>query len=194
MMTYWHISPLRAVLIEQLFVLNFLNFLGGVGAIIFSPIFSCFFPQKSLDASSSRFFGPVKITNCDRTPPYLDTYKIHKSRKSGTSGKKVSPIRTAVTTAETCCMIYMIASTAEEIGDTVVLECESYARYWNGIRIHITRGASPRRADARLGFADGPNYRGCRQIEAVNATLLPRGTLKLNRVWTKRKKHCNQIQ
>ena len=50
-----------------------------------------------------------------------------------------------------------------------------------------TRGASPRRADARLGSAHARNYRGCRQIEAVNATVLPRGTLKINIVWSKRK-------
>ena len=38
------------------------------------------------------------------------------------------------------------------------------------------RGASPWRDDARLGSAHSRNYRGCRQIEAINATVLPRGT------------------
>ena len=33
----------------------------------------------------------------------------------------------------------------------------------------VTRGASPRRADARLSSAHARSYRGCRQIEAVNA-------------------------
>ena len=42
------------------------------------------------------------------------------------------------------------------------------------------RRERPRRADARLGSAYAHNYRGCRQIEAVNATqsaVLPRGTI-----------------
>ena len=52
-----------------------------------------------------------------------------------------------------------------------------------------TKGAQPRRADARLGSAHARNYRGCtrRQIEAVNATILPRGTQKINRFGIKRK-------
>ena len=36
--------------------------------------------------------------------------------------------------------------------------------------INNTRGALPRRADARVGFAHARNYQGCRQIEAVNTT------------------------
>ena len=35
----------------------------------------------------------------------------------------------------------------------------------------ITRGASPRRADARLGSTRALNYRASRQIEAVNASV-----------------------
>ena len=42
-----------------------------------------------------------------------------------------------------------------------------------------TRVDSPRRADARLGSAYARNYGGCRQIEAENATAMPRGIFKL---------------
>ena len=46
-----------------------------------------------------------------------------------------------------------------------------------------TRNTAPRRADARFGSAHARNDRGRRQIEAVNATALPRGTpLKISRV------------
>ena len=45
----------------------------------------------------------------------------------------------------------------------------------------IHKGASPWRADARLGYAHARSDR-CRQIEAVNATALPRGTSKMNRL------------
>ena len=45
--------------------------------------------------------------------------------------------------------------------------------------LNNTRGASPRRDDARFCSAHARNYRGCRQIEAVNVTqyVLPRGTI-----------------
>ena len=54
----------------------------------------------------------------------------------------------------------------------------------SSIYIPGTRGASPRWADARLGSAHARNYRGCiiGKIEGVNATVLPRSTLKKNRV------------
>ena len=57
-------------------------------------------------------------------------------------------------------------------------------RVWRRSRyiFKTTKAASPRWADARLGSANARNYRGCRQIEAVNATVLPRGTLKMIRV------------
>ena len=47
--------------------------------------------------------------------------------------------------------------------------------------LNNTRGASPRRDDARFCSAHARNYRGCRQIEAVNVTqyVLPRGTICL---------------
>ena len=45
------------------------------------------------------------------------------------------------------------------------------------------KGASPRGASARLGSAHARNYRGCRQIEAVNATQYCQGVpSKINRV------------
>ena len=69
----------------------------------------------------------------------------------------------------------------------------TYMIYLVLVRINSTpynvRGASPRRADARLGSAHTRNYRRCRQIEAgrkCNA-VVPRGS-KINRVWMKRKK------
>ena len=40
---------------------------------------------------------------------------------------------------------------------------------------YITRGDSPRRAGAGLGSVHARNYRGCRQIEAVNATQYCQG-------------------
>ena len=40
---------------------------------------------------------------------------------------------------------------------------------------YTTMGASTRRADARLGSAHARNDVGCRKIEAVHATVLPRG-------------------
>ena len=43
--------------------------------------------------------------------------------------------------------------------------------------LYLTRGASPWRDDARLGSAHACNYRGCRQIEAVNATVSPEGLI-----------------
>ena len=43
---------------------------------------------------------------------------------------------------------------------------------------YVRECTSQRRADARLGSARARNYQGCRQIEAVNATVLPRGTSK----------------
>ena len=52
----------------------------------------------------------------------------------------------------------------------------------------LTRRASPRRADTRLGLAHARNDRGCRQIEGVNATVLPRDRSKINRVWVKSKR------
>ena len=42
-----------------------------------------------------------------------------------------------------------------------------------------TRGDSPLWADARLGSAHAPNYRGYMQIEAANATVLLRGINRL---------------
>ena len=49
--------------------------------------------------------------------------------------------------------------------------------------IYIYKGASPRGASARLGSAHARNYRGCRQIEAVNATQYCQGVpSKINRV------------
>ena len=61
----------------------------------------------------------------------------------------------------------------------------------------ITRGASPRRDDARLGSAHARNYRGMmpvihEEIEAVNAIVLPRGTLKII-VLNEERKHWNQM-
>ena len=47
----------------------------------------------------------------------------------------------------------------------------SYSR----LIIKYTREASPRWTDARLGSV---HARGYRKIEAVNATVLPRGTIK----------------
>ena len=41
-----------------------------------------------------------------------------------------------------------------------------------------TRWASPQRDEARLGSAHTRNDRGCGQIEALIATVLPRGTSK----------------
>ena len=57
-----------------------------------------------------------------------------------------------------------------------------------------TRGASPRRDDARLGSANVRNYRGCRQIEAVNATVLPRGTIKNESRLNEERKRWDQIR
>ena len=63
---------------------------------------------------------------------------------------------------------------------SVPLFCHSMsARLWGKrsrrrIRRHMyTRGASPRRADVRLGSGHARNGQGCRQIEAVDATELP---------------------
>ena len=47
-------------------------------------------------------------------------------------------------------------------------------------RINYT-GASPQWADACLGSAHARSDRGCRQIEAVNATVLPLGALKIKK-------------
>ena len=46
--------------------------------------------------------------------------------------------------------------------------------------IMYTRGISPRWADARVGLAHARNDRERRKNEAVHATALPRGTLKVN--------------
>ena len=51
------------------------------------------------------------------------------------------------------------------------LSIENYTQY---------KGASPRRADARLGSAHARHGRGCRQIEAVGATVPPSSALKLS--------------
>ena len=49
--------------------------------------------------------------------------------------------------------------------------------------IVVQGGASPRRADARLGSARAPYWpRMGMRIEAVSATVLPRGTSKMNNV------------
>ena len=65
--------------------------------------------------------------------------------------------------------------------DNAVIWC--YDAIYDAMFIFIrgTGGASPRRADARLGSAHARNDRGCRRIEAVNATVLPTCTLKIDR-------------
>ena len=50
--------------------------------------------------------------------------------------------------------------------------------------LYHTRAASARLADVRLGSAHARDDRGCttRQIEAVNATVLPSGRHKINQI------------
>ena len=77
-----------------------------------------------------------------------------------------------------CCTVYCIP------GIVFILVCFLSLFSLQCLRIYTgkphTRGASPRRADARLGFAHARNYPGYRQIDAVNATVLSiaKGSIK----------------
>ena len=65
------------------------------------------------------------------------------------------------------------------------LSIENYTQY---------KGASPRRADARLGSAHARHGRGCRQIEAVGATVPPSSALKLSCLGEEKKALGHGIQ
>ena len=56
------------------------------------------------------FPGLLHLTNCDKTPPYLDT-NIHESRKSGKTSIRLSGKKGSTTQYNTPSNLFMVSST-----------------------------------------------------------------------------------